>query len=218
VTCQTLPPNTDGYRRYCPFTVKPNATGTYYGPDLAKARKLVAASGTHGQPVTIWFYDIPVGRRNGAYFVSVLQSLQGQAPDRPAHGSNLAPRPSGRRRGLGRRLSLGKRRLLHVHVPLLHPKRGDEHERSGFLQPVNRYSDSTRQSAPSHQPLSCRGALELNRPRDDQQRSVGRNESVSLDRLRLAPDGKRETTSTAGSPALQVWSARASTNSGCAEG
>jgi peptide/nickel transport system substrate-binding protein len=75
VTCQTLPPNTDGYRRYCPFTVKPNATGTYYGPDLAKARKLVAASGTHGQPVTIWFYDIPVGRRNGAYFVSVLQSL-----------------------------------------------------------------------------------------------------------------------------------------------
>jgi len=25
--------------------------------------------------VTIWFYDIPVGRRNGAYFVSVLESL-----------------------------------------------------------------------------------------------------------------------------------------------
>ena len=75
VTCQILPPNTDGYRRSCPFTVKPNATGTYHGPDLAKARKLVAASGTKGQPVTIWFYDIPIGRRNGGYFVSVLRRL-----------------------------------------------------------------------------------------------------------------------------------------------
>jgi peptide/nickel transport system substrate-binding protein len=35
----------------------------------------VAASGTKGQPVTIWFYDISAGRRNGAYFVSVLRKL-----------------------------------------------------------------------------------------------------------------------------------------------
>jgi peptide/nickel transport system substrate-binding protein len=75
VTCQILLPNTDGYRRYCPFTVNPDATGTYHGPDLAKARELVAASGTKGERVTIWFYDIPIGHRNGDYFVSMLRSL-----------------------------------------------------------------------------------------------------------------------------------------------
>jgi YVTN family beta-propeller protein len=75
LSCQILTEGTDGYQRYCPFTAKPDATGTYHGPDLARARRLVAESGTKGQPVTIWFYDIPIGRRNGAYFVSVLKSL-----------------------------------------------------------------------------------------------------------------------------------------------
>ena len=75
VTCQILTPNTDGYKRYCPFTESPEPTGTYHGPDLVEARKLIAQSGTEGQQVTIWFYDIPIGRRNGAYFVSVLRKL-----------------------------------------------------------------------------------------------------------------------------------------------
>jgi peptide/nickel transport system substrate-binding protein len=63
--CQFLPPNISGYSAYCP----------YNGPDLAKARRLVAESGTKGQKVTIWFYNIPAGRENGAYFLSVLRSL-----------------------------------------------------------------------------------------------------------------------------------------------
>ena len=75
VGCQMLPPNTDGYRPYCPYTLNPNAAGTYTGPDLAKARRLVAASGTKGQPITVWFYDIPIGHANGGYIVSVLRSL-----------------------------------------------------------------------------------------------------------------------------------------------
>jgi ABC-type transport system substrate-binding protein/class 3 adenylate cyclase/streptogramin lyase len=75
VTCQILTPNINGYRRYCPFTRDPDATGTYHGPDLTRARRLVAASGTKGHPVTIWFYDIPVGRANGVYLVSVLRKL-----------------------------------------------------------------------------------------------------------------------------------------------
>jgi YVTN family beta-propeller protein len=75
VGCQMLTPNVEGYRRYCPFTVRPDGAGTYNGPDLAKARRLVAASGTKGQAVTVWFFDIPIGRRNSAYFVSVLESL-----------------------------------------------------------------------------------------------------------------------------------------------
>jgi YVTN family beta-propeller protein len=93
VGCQVLPPNTDGYRRYCPYTLHPNRAGTYHGPDLAKARRLVTASGTKGQPVTIWFYDIPIGRRNGAYVASVLRSLGYKARLRtvPHTGSTWRP-------------------------------------------------------------------------------------------------------------------------------
>ena len=65
VACQYLPPNVNGYSSYCP----------YNGPDLARARRLVAESGTKGQPVTIWIYDITFGHRNGAYLVSVLRSI-----------------------------------------------------------------------------------------------------------------------------------------------
>jgi YVTN family beta-propeller protein len=55
-SCQVLPPNFNGYRRYCPFTINPNATGTYTGPNLPKARKLVAASHTTGERVTVWAF------------------------------------------------------------------------------------------------------------------------------------------------------------------
>ena len=65
VACQFLPPNVNGYSSYCP----------YNGPNLAKARRLVAESGTKGQPVTIWIFDITFGHRLGAYLVPVLQSI-----------------------------------------------------------------------------------------------------------------------------------------------
>ena len=48
---------------------------SYNGPDLTKARRLVAESGTKGQPITIWIYDIPAGHRNAAYLVPVLESI-----------------------------------------------------------------------------------------------------------------------------------------------
>jgi ABC-type transport system substrate-binding protein len=38
----------------CPYTVNPNPAGTWTGPDLAKARRLVAASGTRGMKVEFW--------------------------------------------------------------------------------------------------------------------------------------------------------------------
>jgi len=41
-TCQVLPPEVTGYRRYCP-----------YPRDLARARRLVAASGTGGEQITL---------------------------------------------------------------------------------------------------------------------------------------------------------------------
>jgi peptide/nickel transport system substrate-binding protein len=53
-SCQVLPPSLFGYRRYCPHTIDPNPGGDYVGPNLAKAKQLVAASGTKGETVTIW--------------------------------------------------------------------------------------------------------------------------------------------------------------------
>ncbi len=55
-TCQLRPPGTVGFRRYCPYTAAPSSTGEWKAPDLARARRLVAASGTRGMSVTIWTY------------------------------------------------------------------------------------------------------------------------------------------------------------------
>jgi peptide/nickel transport system substrate-binding protein len=55
-TCQLRPPGTVGFRRYCPYTAAPVRTGEWKAPDLARARRLVAASGTRGMSVTVWTY------------------------------------------------------------------------------------------------------------------------------------------------------------------
>jgi DNA-binding SARP family transcriptional activator/ABC-type transport system substrate-binding protein len=52
-TCQILPPGVAGYRRYCPYTRHPGHGG-WTGPDVARARALVARSGTHGASVSLW--------------------------------------------------------------------------------------------------------------------------------------------------------------------
>lgn len=53
-TCQVLPPSFFGYRRYCPYTRNPRPDGRWTAPDLARARRLIAASGTRGERVTVW--------------------------------------------------------------------------------------------------------------------------------------------------------------------
>ncbi|MDP9336609.1 MAG: ABC transporter substrate-binding protein, partial [Actinomycetota bacterium] len=67
-TCQILPPHFPGYRPYCPY-----AEGTTTAPDLAKARALVAASGTRGMKVTVWSWG-DLGAI-GPYAVKLLRSL-----------------------------------------------------------------------------------------------------------------------------------------------
>jgi YVTN family beta-propeller protein len=62
-TCQVLPPGFPGYAPYCPFAA----------PDLAKARALVARSGTKGMKVTVWSWGNLPGL--GPYAVSLLRSL-----------------------------------------------------------------------------------------------------------------------------------------------
>jgi YVTN family beta-propeller protein len=47
-TCQILPPNFPGYVRYCP----------YGAPDLPRARRLVAASGTQGMRVVLTSFEM----------------------------------------------------------------------------------------------------------------------------------------------------------------
>jgi ABC-type transport system substrate-binding protein len=53
VTCQILPPNTFGYRPYCPYSSGSDPQEPWAGPDPAMARELIERSGTMGADVTI---------------------------------------------------------------------------------------------------------------------------------------------------------------------
>ena len=53
-TCQLLPPAIPGYRQYCPDTSRPGLDGGWKATDLARAKRLVAASGTRGMRVVVW--------------------------------------------------------------------------------------------------------------------------------------------------------------------
>jgi len=74
-TCQIIPPGLPGYRPYCPYTADPGASGTWIGPDLARARRLVAASHTGGMRVVVWVHQWEPDRSLGPYFISVLRDL-----------------------------------------------------------------------------------------------------------------------------------------------
>jgi YVTN family beta-propeller protein len=76
-TCQILPPVFPGYRPYCPYTLGPNAAGTWIDPNLAQAKALVAASGTRGMRVE---YVVPgccnpLTAKTARYFVRLLREL-----------------------------------------------------------------------------------------------------------------------------------------------
>jgi YVTN family beta-propeller protein len=76
-TCQVITPGLPGYRRYCPYTLHPRPDGSYTGPNLARARRLVGESGTAGQHVDVWgASDSPyVPRGVPVYVASVLRTL-----------------------------------------------------------------------------------------------------------------------------------------------
>jgi peptide/nickel transport system substrate-binding protein len=73
-TCQILPPNFPGYKPYCPYTKNPGS-GKWTAPDLAKAKQLVAASGTKGASVKVNTDNTDVNKAYGLYFVGLLNSL-----------------------------------------------------------------------------------------------------------------------------------------------
>jgi len=84
-TCQVLPPNLPGYGRYCPYTLDPSADGGWTAPDRDKATRLVAASGTAGAPVTLWFPRF-AGNRLGRHLKALLESLGYQVHLRSSFG------------------------------------------------------------------------------------------------------------------------------------
>jgi peptide/nickel transport system substrate-binding protein len=85
-TCQVLPPNFPGYKAYCPYTKNPGS-GKWTAPDMAKAKQLVAASGTKGAAVKVTTDTVDTDKSLGLYFVSLLNklgykaSLQALSPD-----------------------------------------------------------------------------------------------------------------------------------------
>ncbi len=74
VTCQILPAGFPEHQDYCPYTTDPG-DGAWHGPDLARARQLVAASGTANTPVTLWTIDGVAGPGVESYLVSLLNQL-----------------------------------------------------------------------------------------------------------------------------------------------
>src|SRR5436189_65836 len=73
-TCQVLPPNFPGYKPYCPYTKNPGS-GKWTAPDMAKAQKLVAESGTKGAVVKVNTDTTDVNKGFGEYMIGLLNKL-----------------------------------------------------------------------------------------------------------------------------------------------
>jgi ABC-type transport system substrate-binding protein/DNA-binding SARP family transcriptional activator/streptogramin lyase len=77
-TCQILPPNMGGYEPYCPYTLNPSHSGSWIGPNLAEAERLVGASGTRGMNVAVLVEPPDVTDptlKIGRYVVAVLNRI-----------------------------------------------------------------------------------------------------------------------------------------------
>jgi YVTN family beta-propeller protein len=83
-TCQLLPPNFPGHRPYCPYTAGSTKSGNWTAPDMAKAKALVARSGTRGMKVTVWAWSQAKGFNQVA--VKVLRSLGYRVAVKPVVG------------------------------------------------------------------------------------------------------------------------------------
>ncbi|MDQ6849417.1 MAG: ABC transporter substrate-binding protein [Actinomycetota bacterium] len=88
ITCQFLPPDYPGFRPYCPYTQRPDATGTWHATDLRRAQRLVAASGTRGMRVTV--YAEPAQAPGLRHVISALTDLGYRARLVVWHKSDLA--------------------------------------------------------------------------------------------------------------------------------
>jgi ABC-type transport system substrate-binding protein/DNA-binding SARP family transcriptional activator len=91
-TCQILPSTLAGYQPYCPYTALPNDAGAWVAPDLARAERLVRASGARNAQVTVLVPEpgpLSPTTRIGAYLVSVLRRLHFRASLRVLSGQSF---------------------------------------------------------------------------------------------------------------------------------
>lgn len=72
VTCQLLPPGWPGHVSYCPYTADPDPGGSWRGPDLDRAQRLVESSGTKGMHVIVG----PTRIQNAAARDEVARTLE----------------------------------------------------------------------------------------------------------------------------------------------
>jgi peptide/nickel transport system substrate-binding protein len=80
-TCTILPPAFPGYTKYCAYNS--TSSSTYSGPDLAKAKALVKASGTSGDKVAVVAQNDPVDEAVGEYIQGVLNQIGYKATLKP---------------------------------------------------------------------------------------------------------------------------------------
>jgi peptide/nickel transport system substrate-binding protein len=73
LTCQLIPPGLPGYVPTCAYTRDPTSAGGWSAPDLARARGLVAASGSRGARVHLW--GLPRYPAVARYVGGVLRQL-----------------------------------------------------------------------------------------------------------------------------------------------
>ena len=95
-TCQLLPPGIAGYRRYCPHTQDVSADGTWTGPDLPRARRLAAASGTRNMRITVsgWTDDPYFPPATTEQVAATLRRLGYRTRIRPVTHPFLADAPA----------------------------------------------------------------------------------------------------------------------------
>ena len=55
ITCQILPPGTQGFAPYCPYTAEPGPSGRWHAPDLQRAKRLLR--GKRRVSVIVWGFD-----------------------------------------------------------------------------------------------------------------------------------------------------------------
>jgi peptide/nickel transport system substrate-binding protein len=87
--CQILPPNFPSYTPYCPYTTGPQTV--WSAPNLAKAKALVAASGTAGDTVVVDSTNDQVGTALAEQMVSDLDSIGYKASTQLLSGTNQYP-------------------------------------------------------------------------------------------------------------------------------
>jgi len=87
--CQILPPNFPSYVAYCPYTTGPQTV--WSGPNVAKAKALVKASGTYGDKVVVNSTNDQVGTELAEQMVSDLNSIGYKASTQLLSATNQYP-------------------------------------------------------------------------------------------------------------------------------